>query len=152
MAFPSIFKPETSEDLFKRIDQLSPMSQRRWGKMNVAQMLAHCSIPYAQALGENKQDPPYLMKIVMRLFFRSMLTNEVPYKKNSPTAPAFIIVDQRDFEKEKAQLKSYITRVERLGINHFDGRPQITLGKLNAAEWSNLLYKHLDHHLQQFGV
>lgn len=152
MPYPNIFTSSTKDLLFKRIDQLSPITQRRWGKMNVSQMLAHCSIPYAQALGENTQAPPLIMKIIMRLFMRGLLTNEVPYKKNSPTAPAFIIVDQRDFEKEKAQLKNYISKVFELGTTHFEGKSQITLGPLSSVEWSNLLYKHLDHHLQQFGV
>ena len=152
MAFPNIFTEACTQTLQKRIDQLSPMTQRRWGKMNVSQMLAHCCIPYEQALGERNDAPPFFMKLVLKLFFKKSMTNEIPYAANLPTAPSFVIVDQKDFEKEKARLIEYIKKLEKKGADYFEGRAQLSLGKLNSMEWNNLLYKHLDHHLRQFGV
>lgn len=152
MALPNIFESTTTQELTHRINQLTPMSQRRWGKMNVDQMLAHVCVPYEQALGERKDGPNVFMKIMLRLFFRQSMVNEVPYKQNLPTAPAFMIVDRRDFEREKSRILSYIQKIENLGPDYFDGKEQISLGKLNVTEWNNLLYKHIDHHLRQFGV
>ncbi len=152
MALPNIFEAETTKDLIHRINQLTPMSQRRWGKMNVDQMLAHICVPYEQALGERNDGPNVFIKIVMRLFFKHTMVNDVPYKHNLPTAPAFMIVDRRDFEREKARIISYIEKTEKLGPDYFNGKVQIAIGKLSVIEWNNLLYKHLDHHLRQFGV
>lgn len=152
MALPNIFEASTTKDLIHRINQLTPMTQRRWGKMTVDQMLAHICVPYEQALGERNDGPSMFMKIMLRLFFKNSMVNEVPYKQNLPTAPSFIVVDRRDFEREKARIIAYIERVEKLGAEHFENKEQITLGKLKSIEWNNLLYKHTDHHLRQFGV
>lgn len=43
MALPNIFEAETTKDLIHRINQLTPMSQRRWGKMK---MMCHINITY----------------------------------------------------------------------------------------------------------
>lgn len=152
MALPNIFESTTTQELTHRINQLTPMTQRRWGKMNVDQMLAHICVPYEQALGERNDGPNAFMKIMLRLFFKQSMVNEVPYKQNLPTAPAFMIVDRRDFEREKSRILSYIQKIEKLGPDYFDGKEQISLGKLSVNEWNNLLYKHIDHHLRQFGV
>lgn len=152
MALPNIFESTTTQELTHRINQLTPMTQRRWGKMNVDQMLAHICVPYEQALGERNDGPNAFIKIILRLFFKQSMVNEVPYKQNLPTAPAFMIVDRRDFEREKSRILSYIQKIEKLGPDYFDGKEQISLGKLSVNEWNNLLYKHIDHHLRQFGV
>ncbi len=152
MALPNIYTTQGTEELIARINQLSPISQRRWGKMNVSQMLAHCCVPYEQLLGERNDAPNAMIKLMMKLFFKGTMTNEIPYKPNLPTAPSFIIVDQRDFEKEKQRLIAYVRKPLELGEAHFENKYQLTLGKLNATQWNNMLWKHLDHHLRQFGV
>lgn len=152
MSFPSIFESETSQQLFTRIDALKPDSPALWGKMNVAQMLAHLCVPYEQIKGENTQHPPWFLKIFLKLFLKKTLTNEVPYQKNSPTAPAFKKISQHDFEQEKTRLKNYILEIEKMGAEKLCQRPSLSLGILQETEWNNMLYKHLDHHLKQFGV
>ncbi|MDF5689606.1 DUF1569 domain-containing protein [Aquirufa aurantiipilula] len=152
MPYPSIFSPETSQQLFDRIDALHPHSPALWGKMNVAQMLAHVCVPYEQIKGENTQQPPWYMKLILKIFLTKILTNEVPYQKNSPTAPAFLKVDVHDFEWEKSRLKNYIIAIEKMGAEQLCLQASLSLGMLNETEWNNMLYKHLDHHLKQFGV
>lgn len=152
MALPNIFTDKGTEELIRRVNQLSPITQRRWGKMNVSQMLAHCCVAYEQLNGERNDPPNAFMRWVMRTFFKGTMTNEVPYKPNLPTAPAFVIVDQRDFEKEKKRLTEYIEKTKSQGEHYFDNKHHLTLGKLSSEQWNNLLYKHLDHHLRQFGV
>jgi hypothetical protein len=147
-----IFDPATTASLLARIDKLTPTTQAQWGKMNVAQMLAHCCVSYEQALGERTDAPPLLMRWLLRPLLRRVLVGPKPYRRNSPTAPAFVITDERDFARERDRLKDYIRRFQQLGAAHFDGRAQLSIGKLSSAEWSVLMYKHLDHHLQQFGV
>lgn len=152
MALPNIYTEQGTNELIARINQLSPITQRRWGKMNVSQMLAHCCVPYEQLLGERSDAPNAMMRFFMRTFFKGTMTNEIPYKPNLPTAPSFIIVDQRDFEKEKRRLIEYVKKPLELGELHFENKHQLTLGKLTATQWNNMLWKHLDHHLRQFGV
>jgi hypothetical protein len=80
------------------------------------------------------------------------VVNEKPYPKNSRTAPQFIIKDERDFEIEKERLNTYLRKTQDLGEKHFDGLMSNSFGNLSVSEWNNLFYKHLDHHLTQFGV
>lgn len=152
MPFPSIFEPETTADLLTRIDKLSPETRPLWGKMNVSQMLAHLCVSYDQIFGDQRGRPPLLMRKLLSLLIKKRLVDESPYPKNGRTAPAFVISDERDFETEKAKLTAYLSRVEKMGAGAFSGRESFSMGKLSTLEWNNLLYKHLDHHLSQFGV
>lgn len=147
------FDATTTQALQARIDQLDPARPPQWGKMNAAQMLAHCSVAFDQIHHpERHQKPGALMGWVLRTFIKKNLVNEVAYKKNSPTAPTFIVNDERDFTQEKARLLAFIHQTQAMGAAAFANRPSLALGTLSSQEWSNLLYKHLDHHLVQFGV
>jgi hypothetical protein len=152
MGYPSIYDPSTTDTLIHRINSLQPGQQRLWGKMNVAQMLAHCCIPYEHLSGEKPYDVPFWMKWMVRLFFKRSMTNDVDYQKNGPTAPSFIVADEKDFLAERDRLMNYIRKFHGLAPQKMEAIQHGSLGKLKAAEWSNLLYKHLDHHLRQFGA
>ena len=80
------------------------------------------------------------------------VVNETPYKKNIRTAPQFIITDRKNFKEEKARLINYLEHTCKLGKAHFEGKESISFGLMTAIEWNNQFYKHLDHHLTQFGV
>lgn len=147
-----IFDPKTTTDTIARIDQLTPETQPLWGKMNVSHMLAHCCVTYEMAYTDKHPAPKGFMKIILKLFVKNMVVSEKPYKKNLKTAPQFVIADERDFKKEKERLIAYIKKTEELGGDHFDGKENLSFGKMSKKEWNNMFYKHLDHHLQQFGV
>jgi hypothetical protein len=152
MSYPSIFLESTTEELFRRIDNLNSKSPSLWGKMTVGQMFSHCAIPYEQILGLNTLQPSLFMRIILKLFLKKSMVNEVPYKQNLPTAPSFIRTEQYDVEKEKERLKGYVKSIQELGAEKLAATPSLSLGMLTATEWNNLLYKHIDHHLKQFGV
>ncbi|MEJ7914329.1 MAG: DUF1569 domain-containing protein [Chitinophagaceae bacterium] len=152
MALPNIFATEVSEKTIQRINKLKPESQPHWGKMNASQMLAHCNVTYEMAFENKHPKPNIFMGIILKLFVKKIVTSETPYKRNSQTAPAFKITDSRDFESEKSRLINYINKAQQLGETHFDNRPSLSFGPLNKSEWNNMFYKHLDHHLTQFGV
>ena len=50
----NLFEPATVEEVKQRMAQLRPDSERQWGKMNVAQMVAHCS--WGHGVGGRGQD------------------------------------------------------------------------------------------------
>jgi len=153
MALPDVFTSEVSENLVGRINKLQPASQPQWGKMNVAQMLAHCAVTYELVYEENKHPKPGgFMKFILKTFLKPIVTNEKPYKHNSPTSKTFLITDQKDFETEKARLSAFIRKTQALGGVHFDQKASHSFGVMNKTEWNNMFYKHLDHHLTQFGV
>lgn len=153
MAFPNIFTKEVSDEIINRINKLTSESQRQWGKMSVSQMMAHCSVAYETIYEPGKHPPPnFLMKFFLKTFVRKVVTGDKPLKKNSPTAPYFIMSSEKEFEAEKLRLIAYIQKTQQLGEVEFDGKENMSFGTMSATEWSNMMYKHLDHHLQQFGV
>jgi hypothetical protein len=148
----NVFDAQDVQDILARIDGLTVESQPVWGKMSVGQMLAHCCIPYEQALEDSHPKATGLKRLLLKTFLKPIVVNEKPYKKNSSTAPAFLITNERDFDQEKNRLTAYIRKTAELGASHFDGKESTSFGPLTEKEWNNLFYKHLDHHLRQFGV
>ncbi|MBK8625392.1 MAG: DUF1569 domain-containing protein [Saprospiraceae bacterium] len=153
MALPNIFSQEVTASIIERIQKLTPESKPLWGKMSVSQMLAHCCVTYRYVYEpQNFKRPNFLMAWVLKKFIKNTVTNEIPYKKNTGTAPDFIIKDDRNFNQEKTQLIDFIKRVQKEGAATFDGKESFSFGKLSIEEWNNMFYKHLNHHLTQFGV
>ncbi len=153
MALPDIFSKPTVDALIRRIHQLSPATTPLWGKMTADQMLAHCNVSYEYVFEPEKYKPtPAIIKLVLKLFLKDKVVNEAPYKQNTPTGPDFKITARKDFEAEKARLIHFLEKVADLGPAHFEGKNSHSFGKLTATEWNNMFYKHLNHHLSQFGV
>lgn len=150
MPQPDIFDPAVTRSLCDRICQLDPRSAPLWGRMDGAQMLAHCGTPYAQLRGE-VDGGPLLVRWLGRLLFKGTVIGERPFRRNLPTARVFVVADPRDFERERERLLAAIQALHGEGRAAFEGRVHPAFGPLSARQWSNLLWKHLDHHLRQFG-
>ena len=148
----NIFNQETSVELIDRINQLQPDTKNIWGKMNGAQMLAHCNVTYEMVYEDKHPKAKGFKKLILKLLVKPLVIGEKTYKKNSPTAPSFIISDERVFESEKNRLIDFITKTQEKGPEFFEGRESNSFGNLTSKEWNNMFYKHLDHHLSQFGV
>lgn len=148
----NLFTPDTSAELTQRINALRPETKQLWGKMNAAQMMAHCNVIYEMAYEDKHPKPNTFKRFVLRLLLKNTVVNETPYKKGSPTAPQLKIADEKEFETEKERLLAYIRKTEGLGAAHFEGLDSHSFGPLSSQEWNNMFYKHLDHHLRQFGV
>ena len=148
----NIFLKEDVSEYIDRINELSPDSKALWGKMSVNQMLAHCNVSYEMVYEDIHKKPNNFIKIVLRLFVKNKVVNEKPYSKNNPTAPQFIVKDERNFEIEKNKLINYIIKTQELGEDTFEGKISHSFGKLSSKEWNNMFAKHLDHHLTQFSV
>ena len=152
MTFPSVFQSDVVDALTDRIEQLRPETTPQWGVMTATQMLAHCCVSYEMALEHKHARPNALIRFVLRLAVKNTVVGDAPYTHNTRTAPAFIIRDKRDFETEKQRLEVYLRRVQLMGETLFERKESLSFGPLTAREWNVLFYKHLDHHLTQFGV
>lgn len=148
----NIFNKADSQEIIDRINKLTPSTQAVWGKMNVNQMLAHCNVAY-EMIYENIHTPPKgFKKFLLKLLVKNLIVSEKPYKKSMHTAPEFIITESKDFEKEKIRLINYIVKTQELGEKHFNGLVSTSFGSLTSQQWNNMLFKHLNHHLNQFGA
>jgi hypothetical protein len=147
----NLFERETIDEVIARIDNLQPTSLRQWGKMDVAQMLAHCSITMDIASGRLNLPRMFLGRLIAP-FFKSIYTNEKPFAKNGPTGKDLLVTDRRDFQREQEQLKSKIRQFHEGGVTRCTRHPHPFFGPLTPEAWSRGMYKHLDHHLRQFSA
>ncbi|MEN3323908.1 DUF1569 domain-containing protein [Mariniflexile soesokkakense] len=148
----NIFDINETNAVIIRINSLKPDALPLWGKMSVDKMLAHCNVAYEMALEDVHTKPTGFKKIMLKLFVKPIVVGNKPYKRNSRTAPEFLITDERNFELEKVRLINYILKTISLGEDYFHNRESHSFGKLTKTQWNNMFYKHLDYHLSQFGV
>lgn len=148
----NVFDLRDSQELISRISALKSDTLNLWGKMNVTQMLAHCNVAYEMIYTDKYPRPKGIKKFMIKLFAKNLVVGPKPYKKNMRTAPEFLIIDERDFETEKQKMIENIEKTQKLGAAHFEGKESHAFGPLTEKEWNTLFYKHLDHHLLQFGV
>jgi len=147
----SLYEPSAAEEAKRRILSLNPTSQRFWGRMNVSQMLAHCSVIMETATGD-RVIPRNMLGRLLGQFLKPHFTNDKPLSRDGPTAPEFIVGDQHDFAAEQSRLIALIDRFSSGGPAACTQHPHCFFGKLTPEEWGKGMYKHLDHHLRQFDV
>ena len=147
----NLFNPEDRDALLRRLSGLQPSSVRQWGKMNGAQMLAHCSVTLEVACGDRIKTQR-LFGRVLAPFVGSSVLGAKPFTRNAPADPDSKIGDERDFEKEKARVASLVDRFFSRGPANAEGLVHSFFGRLTGDQWGRLMYKHLDHHLRQFGA
>jgi hypothetical protein len=145
-----LFEATAVEEVKKRMAQLTPESERLWGKMSAAQMLAHCSAAFGMA--EGKVTPPRILmgRIFGSLAKKSVIVNGEPIRRNAMTEQSCLVTDDRDFVTERQQLLESIDRFAAGGPGICTKHPHFFFGPLTPVEWSVLMYQHLDHHLRQF--
>ncbi len=148
----SLFVPSGRNEILGRLQRLEPGALRRWGRMDPAQMLAHCAAAMETATGDAIRPQKLIGKVLAPFVRGKLLGGETPMMKNAPTDPAFVVADPRDFGREKARLTALVTRFCGAGPAAADGRIHSFFGRLAGDEWGVLMYKHLDHHLRQFGA
>ena len=148
---PSLFEPQVAIEIIVRINQLQPTTQRKWGKMNVSQMLFHCYEALGTATGDVVLKVPFLFKLLAPIIKKKVMEDK-PYKEGLPTAKEFIAKLDKNFEDEKAKLLERINEFIINGEAKVDGKKHPAFGKLTAYEWGFSQWKHFDHHLKQFGV
>ena len=148
----NLFEVATVEEVKERMAQLGPDSERLWGKMNPAQMLAHCSAAMAMAAGDSRPSRILIGRLFGRFAKKSMIVNEKPMPRNVGTDKSLVVSDERDFEIERQRLRDFIDRFAAAGPGACTTHPHFFFGPLLPVEWAALMYQHLDHHLRQFRV
>ncbi|MEO6668952.1 MAG: DUF1569 domain-containing protein [Ferruginibacter sp.] len=147
----TLFDKHTYDLVIGRLEKLSPAATAKWGKMNVAQMLAHCKEAFKVPLTE-KKIPRMMIGRLMGWMIKSKLHDDSTWKPGLPTAPAFIIKNERNFNDEKKGLTELVNKFFQLGPNGISKHPHPMFGRFTEEQWGKAMYKHLDHHLRQFGA
>jgi len=149
MELKNMFDPAVKQEIISRIGKLTPQSQAQWGRMNVSQMLAHVQMPIGVAEGKHKLPRTLFGRIVGPLV-KSIIYNNKPFKRSLPTDRSFVMTGrEKEFEKEKQTL---INMINNFSEQTMVDEPHPFFGKLTKEQWSKGTWKHLNHHLEQFGV
>jgi hypothetical protein len=147
----TLFQKEAYDEMISRLNKLQANSDREWGKMNVAQMMAHCSACLDMATGKVNPPRSFMGRLIGGMIKESYVGPH-PLKKGSPTAKELIMSDPKEFAKEKEALQAKITQFYEGGEANCTKHPHTFFGHLTPAEWAVSQYKHIDHHFRQFGV
>lgn len=148
----NLFDPSDVSEIIQRIEKLNPNSQRLWGKMNAAQMLQHCHASMETAMGLNSIKPVFLIGRIVGSLMKPKVLSEKPFGKNSPTDKSYIFTSDSNFDEEKRKTIAAIKQFLEGGPSQCTTHPHPFFGNFTSKEWALFQWKHLDHHLRQFGV
>ena len=148
----TLLEAATVNEVKQRMAHLRPHSERQWGKMNPAQALAHCTAGLELASGDRHPPGMLIGRIIGPMVKSKALQEDEPMRRNSPTVQGLVVADKRDLAIEGDRLSCIIDRFAGAGPKGCTTHPHSFFGRLTPAEWAVLMYKHLDHHLRQFGV
>jgi hypothetical protein len=147
----NLWQPETVQELKDRLSRLGADSPRLWGKMTPAQAMAHCALGMELALSDRKPPRMLIGRLIGGIIKPMAFKETEPMRRNSPTIPGLAVIDTRDFAPERDNLCALIDRFAAAGPAGCTNHPHSFFGRLTPDEWSMWMYKHIDHHLQQFG-
>lgn len=141
-----MFDKTTRDELIERVNSLNENSSTQWGKMNVAQMMKHCTQWDEMALGKRKYKQSFLGKLVGKFALKDMMKDE-PMKRNLPTVPSFKIKEDADVTEEKTKWIKLLNEYEHFSNDNFI---HPFFGVMTKQQTGYMAYKHSDHHLRQF--
>ena len=148
----SLFEPAAYDEVVRRVDTIQPDSPRQWGKMTAGQMLEHTARALEVATGRKPSEQAFIGKMIGWMFWKNFV-GEKPFGKNAPTGPEFIVTGMEpDFHRTQERLKTLLREFHALGEQGCDGHIHGFFGRMTGAEWGVTQYKHMDHHLRQFGA
>jgi hypothetical protein len=136
-------------EISDRLTRLIPDRKAAWGRMSAPQMVCHLSDSLKMALGELQVAPK---KVPIRFPpLKQFIVYIAPFPKNVPTAPELLARPPRDWSGDVTELRSLIERfAARRGAARWVEHP--AFGRLSERAWGVLVYRHMDHHLRQFGA
>ncbi len=146
----SIYDQSSNKAIINRINTLTSESKALWGKMSVDQMLKHTIAAMDVAFGTKPLKINFLMKLLGRMLKNKVFNND--FKKNSPTAPEFIFTGNYNFEEVRNELIEKFSRFSNEGKDVIRTLDHPFWGKMTYEDWDKLMWRHVDHHLRQFGV
>ncbi|HST59803.1 MAG TPA: DUF1569 domain-containing protein [Longimicrobium sp.] len=147
----NLYEPATAAEVKDRLQQLRPESPRLWGTMSAGQTVAHCAVAMEMAVGDVRPRRMPIGYLLGPLFKRLAIGNEQPFRRNTPTTPDLVMRDERELDAERRRLTALIDRFA-TGPAACTTHPHAFFGRLAPREWAVLSYKHIDHHLRQFGA
>ena len=143
----SIDNPEALESLIARLRALRPDAERRWGTLTPGEMLCHLGDGHEAIVnwkGTSEIKPRRFLKWI----------SPVPWSKKGQTHPS---VDPRrdgsrpgDFEADRERAIDSLRALAAAPAEELSPVHDL-FGPMSARDWYRSTYRHVDHHLRQFG-
>jgi mRNA-degrading endonuclease YafQ of YafQ-DinJ toxin-antitoxin module len=146
-----LYDEDNYAKVIQRIASLSSDSTPEWGSMSSAQMMAHCAEILEVMNGKPLQNTPFFIRIIKGVI-RKLVVDNNPYPKNSKTHPQYKQTEEKDFLTEKKRLLNVMDEFVNESPEAANKREHPLFGPMTREERGWSMYKHLDHHLRQFGV
>jgi hypothetical protein len=146
----SLALPTGNQECQDRIGNLTPDTAPLWGEMTAAQMMAHCAEIFEVAGGKEIRGTPWFIKL-FKPYIRKMVVGPKPFPHSTKTHPQYIQTGDKVFTAERERLISAMEAFTEMCA----GQTRIAhpfFGEMTVDEAGWAMYKHLDHHLEQFGV
>jgi hypothetical protein len=147
----SLFDQQTAMDIRQRLENFHPGSVKQWGKMTAAQTMAHLHAALLVATGGLNPKANLFTKM-MASYIKKVILSEKAFKPGLPTAPDYVMKEEKDFAAEKEALLKTYDRFISGGLSAVTGRRHPLFGQFTAEEWGMSQWKHFDHHLRQWGL
>jgi Protein of unknown function (DUF1569) len=147
----NLFDVVLASEIKQRVDRLRIDSERQWGKMTVAQSICHCGSAIEMALGEIRPRRALMGRLIGSAIKSKVVGNDEELRCNSGTVNELLVSGERNLDAERVRLCSLIGKFVSGGPSLCTSHPHPVFGALTPVEWAVLMYKHLDHHLRQFG-
>lgn len=136
--------------ILDRFDRLTPDARPKWGKFDAPRMVAHVTDTVRWSIGElavvpTRKSPIGFWPVNVLIMFY------LPWPKGVPTAPELV---ERSPSAWTSELQSLRAAIDRFAARDVNGSwtPHIAFGRISGEQWGRLTYRHLNHHLTQFGA
>jgi len=138
------------QEIRARVARLSPERKGEWGKMSAPEMVCHLAESLKMALG----DLPVARKNLPIRYppLKQLIVYLAPFPKNAPTAPELLARPPRAWPADVADLQALVDRFVARGGEATTWTDHPAFGRLSRRAWGVLVYRHMDHHLRQFGA
>jgi hypothetical protein len=146
----SLWNSVDRQQILDRVSVLDPSHQRRWGKFTCEQMICHLADALRMTTGELKI--PLRHTPLAWFPIKQLVIYTLPFPKGAPTAPELLQPKSGEFDSKVADLREMIGRFSQLQGKMSEWPAHPAFGAMTERSWGVLAYRHIDHHLRQFGA
>ena len=135
--------------LIQRLQHLTPETKPQWGKLDAPRLLCHLADTLAMSIGDLPTKSKNT-KAFHRFPLKHLIIYVLPFPKGVNTAPELLSSSPIDFESDRSRVVNLICRLA--ATPDANGPEHPFFGPLTNKEWNALQWKHINHHLKQFGL
>jgi hypothetical protein len=145
----TVWNPRDCEELKARVRRLNATRTPEWGRFTAQQMVVHLCDSLRMASGELPTAPKN--KPIRHPPLKQLIIYWLPFPRNVQTAPELLIRTPGEFASDVGELVDRLESFVKAGPAAAAAVHPL-FGRMNGRLWGVLVYRHMHHHLAQFGV